>query len=77
MSEPKDPCRPFPIQSGWQSSSEFKHIKDRSTIPWWLAEIAYEFYASRYGRTQTLERLAQRGGFCPDELVGLIRQEKF
>ena len=53
--------RPFPIQQG-------------GTVPWWLAEIAYEHYASLFGRGQSLERLAQRKGFGREELVGLLRQ---
>lgn len=32
-------------------------------IPWAVAEKAYEEYARRYGREQSLERLAERGGF--------------
>ncbi len=42
-----------------------------STIPWWLAEIAYASYAKSFGSGQSLERLAERG-FGRDELVGLI-----
>ena len=47
-----------------------------SAIPWWLAEIAYEEYARRYGNLQTLERINERGGFGREELVSLIRREK-
>lgn len=32
-------------------------------IPWSVAEVAYGAYARLYGRGQTLERLAERGGF--------------
>jgi hypothetical protein len=32
-------------------------------IPWSVAEIAYGEYSRRYGSSQTLERLAERGGF--------------
>ena len=60
--------RQFPIQA---NSIE----EPTSKIPWWLAEIAYEYYASQFGRNQTLERLAERGGFGREELVGLIRKE--
>ena len=38
------------------------------TIPWSLAERAYVDYSRRYGTNQSLERLAQRGGFGPTEL---------
>lgn len=46
--------RRFPIQHGL-------------TIPWTMAERAYDYYAERYGRDQTLERLAERGGFGINE----------
>ena len=32
-------------------------------IPWTLAEVVYEGYSQRYGTDQSLERLAERGGF--------------
>ena len=32
-------------------------------IPWTLAEIVYEGYSQRYGSDQSLERIAERGGF--------------
>lgn len=32
-------------------------------IPWSVAEIAYGEYSRQYGNSQTLERLAERGGF--------------
>lgn len=53
--------RTFPIQNG-------------GSIPWWLAEIAFEYYHENW-REQSLERLAERGGFGVAELVGLIRRE--
>ena len=37
-------------------------------IPWWVAATAYEDYAARYGRSQSLQRLAERGGFAPEEM---------
>ena len=42
-------------------------------IPWWLAEVAYEEYARRYGDQQTIERIAERGGFGRDEFLELLR----
>jgi hypothetical protein len=33
-----------------------------------LAEKAYEVYSSKYGTSQSLERLAERGGFGLGEL---------
>ncbi len=38
------------------------------SIPWGLAELAYSVYAARYGRQQSLEQLAKRGGFGPLEM---------
>jgi len=37
-------------------------------IPWSVAEKAYSVYAARYGRDQSLERIADRGGFYAEEL---------
>ena len=53
--------RPFPIQNG-------------GSIPWWLAEEAYEYYHSKWPG-QSLERLAERSGFGVRELLGLLRRE--
>ena len=61
-----DDNRPFPIQRDGNNPA--------STIPWWLAEIAYAFYAQQYGHAQSLERLAERGGFGRAELVGLLQR---
>lgn len=72
MNEDKS-TRPFPIQS--DGFVRGKGSTQSSQIPWWLAEIAYEYYASQYGTDQSLERLAERGGFGREELVGLIRRE--
>lgn len=60
--------RPFPIQADLPSKG-----KGRSTIPWWLAEIAYERYTELYGKEQSLERLGERGGFGREELLLLLR----
>lgn len=37
-------------------------------IPWSVAELAYSVYAGRYGKDQSLKRLAERGGFGPNEM---------
>lgn len=62
-----DDCRPFPIQGEY-------HVANPCTIPWWIAEIAYEWYSQRFGTDQSLQQLADRGGFGRDELIGLIRK---
>lgn len=55
-----DDPRTFPLQDGG------------GRVPWWAAERAYQNYARRYGREQTLERLAQRGGFGVAEFAVLF-----
>ena len=69
-----DDTRPCPVQAEDYGRTAREH--PASTIPWWLAEIAYEHYAERYGTQQSLERLAERGGFGRRELVALIRRER-
>ena len=66
-----DPNRPFPIQGGWDRENH-KQVMPCS-VPWWLAEIAYEDYSARFGTDQSLERMSQRGGFTQGELVEHIR----
>lgn len=70
-----DDTRPFPIQGSTSYvNDDGQRIRPRSSkIPWWLAEIAYEYYSKRYGTQQSLERLAERGGFGREELVIFIR----
>ena len=72
--------RPFPIQGGVkrEENGEVARpiVHDKaSSIPWWLAEEAYAYYASRFGKQQTLDRLAERGGFGRKELLMLLRRE--
>lgn len=72
-----DDTRPFPIQTHRQRDEIGKMIHHkRSTIPWWLAEEAYHYYAECFGDSQSLERLAERSGFGRDELLLLLRREK-
>lgn len=71
-----DDNRPFPIQQEYQrNSTGVMERHSECTIPWWLAEIAYEWYSKRFGTKQSLERLAERGGFGREELLMLIRRE--
>lgn len=54
-----EPTKPFPILKG-------KLIK---TIPWYIAMKAYKSYAEQHGGSgQSLERVAERGGFAESEL---------
>ena len=66
----QDDTLPFPIQG-------VGLVIEGCTIPWWLAEIAYEHYAKLFGNSQSLKRLAERGGFGRDELLILLRKENF
>lgn len=71
--------RPFPIQAGTYRNPDgtIRRPVERylpSTIPWWLAEEAYTHYSKRYGTSQSLERLAERGGFGREELLMLLRK---
>lgn len=62
VEELKAKQRLFPIQLE-------RGVKPHPTrIPWSVAEKAYSVYAARYGRDQSLERLAERGGFGPSEM---------
>lgn len=73
MSDPS--VRPFPIQAGQPYRDENTRgmiYLHRCTIPWWLAEKAYEGYVARFGNSQSLERLAERGGFGRRELLYLL-----
>ena len=54
--------RPFPIQNGGQ-------------IPWWLAEVAFDFYHANWP-SQSLERISERGGFGVVELVCFLRKNE-
>jgi hypothetical protein len=72
-----DDTRPFPIQGGDGCRDEAGGVcyTKSSTIPWWLAEEAYRHYSKRFGVSQSLERIAERGGFGREELLLLLRQE--
>ena len=65
----KDALRPFPTLR----DANGKHW----SIPYWVAEEAFKVYGgttgTRYG--QSLERIAERGGFSWEELVALLRGE--
>lgn len=43
-----------------------------TTIPWETADRAYSVYSARYGKEQSLERIAERGGFGARELDEFI-----
>ncbi len=74
MKEPKPDTRPFPIQGGMEPGSGWYGA---SEIPWWLAEEAYAYYVALGHGDQSLERLAERGGFGRKELLLLLRKERW
>jgi len=43
-------------------------IQRSAPVPWSVAEIAYREYARQYGTSQSLDRLAERGGFSVGEM---------
>ena len=54
----------FPIQRSY-----YKKMKPYPyQIPWEIAERAYQAYRHLYGDSQSMERLAERGGFAPEEM---------
>lgn len=52
----------FPIQSERGAAAH------PLRVPWEVAELAYSMYTGRHGKGQSLERLAERGGFAPSEM---------
>lgn len=47
-------------------------VRQRITVKWNYAEEAYKEYSDKFGTTQSLERLAERGGFSVEEIVWLL-----
>jgi len=54
------PCDTAPVQ------------KTSGKIPYKIAEEAYKEYSARYGSTQSLQQLNDRGGFGAEELAILL-----
>lgn len=48
------------------------HAAHPMTVPWSVAELAYSVYAAKYGRYQSLERMAERGGFHANEMDAFL-----
>ena len=53
----------FPISMG-----KCPYAGPRKQIPWEVAEKAYADYVRRFGNSQSLERLKERGGFSEYEM---------
>ena len=70
---PLQGCRNLKPPSGRPGYGPKTRIPDSHTS-WELAELAYSAYSSAHGTDQSLERLAQRGGFGIDEFAFLLLQ---
>lgn len=57
----------FPIQRSYT-----KQKPHPTSIPWEVADLAYSVYSNLYGRDQSLERMAERGGFGAKEMDELL-----
>jgi len=68
----RKPMRTFPIQAGY-ADPVTGEVPFQGSVPWPVAEVAYVAYKRRFGTSQSLERLAERGGFGWTELVWLLR----
>lgn len=65
--------RMFPIQAEMDKDNRVR--RPAGCVPWGIAEAAYATYSKWYGKDQSLERLAERGGFGWSELVSLLRAD--
>ena len=79
MAEPEKHCatcicgRRAPVQK--ELGERGKVVKPAGTITWEEHCEAWADYAARYGRDQSAERMAQRGGFSYGELVDHLKRE--
>lgn len=68
---PRKPERRAPVQGqimhGLRSGGP-RHIP-AGTIAWWEHERAWADYAKRFGKDQSADRIAERGGFGLHELI--------
>ena len=51
-------------------------MQDGPDIDWTTAEKVYKIYSELYGTDQSLERLAERGGFGWEEVAILVKKLK-
>lgn len=66
--------RMFPIQG--DTDTETRIRRPAGSVPWSVAEEAYKVYSEWFGTSQSLERLAERGGFSWHELVRLLQRDR-
>ncbi len=67
--------RMFPIQG--EHFNDERVNRPAGQVPWGVAELAYKVYVKECGSGQSLERLAERGGFGWTELVNLLQGTYF
>lgn len=51
-------------------------MQDGPPLPWHVAEEIYRVYSDLYGSDQSLERLAERGGFAWEEISHMTKVYK-
>jgi hypothetical protein len=62
--------RRAPAQSDyWKSKDSPEHLPD--TISWEEHDQIWQLYAAKYGKGQSAERIAERGGFGWNEIAKL------
>jgi len=59
----------FPIMSLTRGGGDSEPGAPGFSVPWCMAEKAYATYVRKLGNIQTLERIAERGGFSWLEFV--------
>jgi len=66
--------RRAPVQgdTGWITPRRHPNARPPGTIAWDEHLAVWEAYAKRYGRSQSAERIAERGGFGFAEIVMLM-----
>jgi hypothetical protein len=71
MTQQNEMPRRAPVQG------DYRRVGTRvpGTIAWAEHLEAFESYAARYGRSQSAERIAERGGFGYLELVDFLGHE--
>ena len=68
-----DANRRAPVQGDYNRAT--RRYERAGSIAWAEHVEAWEDYARRYGRDQSAERIAERGGFGYQELVEHLRRE--
>lgn len=59
--------RSFPIMREGRDARGYR-VSGTLYVPWKIGEEAWQRYAAKYGRGQSVERIAERGGFGEYEM---------